>query len=162
MSRRLRRVSIAAFCAAASSVVLGCNSGNVGQFELEPQCVPPPTVQTALVYPAPNATGVPANFSAVILESSSTLPPFYGAYVVDTNANVARPYNTVQAVSSPLPTPNAASTLPGVVDQASSNPGITWAPGHTMTVFLNAPNCTPTQFLGTFTIATPVPTATPH
>ncbi|MDB5071920.1 MAG: hypothetical protein JWM87_3031 [Candidatus Eremiobacteraeota bacterium] len=156
--RRCVAIGASATLAAAIAVVVsGCNASPPAEFSLPTPCTIPAGTQTSLIYPAPNTIGVPGNFGLIVLGSSNALPPDFRAYVVDATASVAQTYGLVAPAPSPLPTPNAPSTFPNTVYQASANASVTWPAGHTLTVFVDATNCAPTQLVGSFTIATAPP-----
>jgi hypothetical protein len=119
-----------------------------------PQCRPPKGVQTVLVYPAPNATGIPDNFGLVVLGSTAALPAGYQAAVINVTTQNGVYYNVVGVAPSPIPTPNATPPFANPVYQASGNPGVTWVAGSTIAVYLNntRSGCNPTYQLGSFVV----------
>src|SRR6202042_1900409 len=116
----------------------GCN-GNNGNF-VRRQCNPPNGVQSVLVYPAPNSTGVPDNFSVVVLGSTATLPSGFQAFIVNESTQNSGTFNFVGPAPSPLPTPNLLPTFANPVFQSSGNPGVSFVAGSTISVFLNNAN----------------------
>ncbi len=137
--------------ALASAVILSACNGNANSFT--GQCNPPNGISTALVYPAPNSTGIPDNFGLIVLGSTSALPGNYQAYVVNDTTGNAAYFNFVGVPPSPLPAPNMLPSFANPVYQASGSPLVTWVAGSTLTVYLNEQaNCAPTLNLGSFRV----------
>lgn len=117
-------------------------------------CSPPGGAAVTLVYPAPNATAIADNFSAVVLASSTALPTNFETYVsqaAPTPVNAVY-FGTVTAAPSPLPTPNATPSFTNAVYSASNSSGIAWPATSTLNVYLavSGSTCLPTYFLGSF------------
>jgi hypothetical protein len=168
---------LASFGLALSALICACNFGNVAADHLYPACQPPPGVQVAMVYPAPDATAVPTTFSEVVFASNITSAPPEGlaqnelAYLIVSNASPAPlsplsqsylPVGTATISPSAVPTPNALASTPAYL-QASVSTGITWPNNVTISVYLGAHNgsCNPYTYLGSFTTQTAPPTASP-
>jgi hypothetical protein len=121
-------------------------------------CAPPKGVQTALVYPAPGATGIPDNLGEIIFASTGTgLTPSYNAVLYDNSTGGEAQYNfaTVTTWSSPLPSPAATPPFANAVYQSSANGYPGGLPqGHNLTVLLNNlnSNCIPETPYGSFTL----------
>lgn len=138
----------------AAVVLAGCNS-NSGSNPPTGTCGPPVGTTVALVYPAPNSTGIPDNFGVVVLGSTAALPGGYDVYVVNNTTQNSVYFNTVGVPPSPLPSPYATPAFANPVYQSSGNPGTTFVAGSTITVYLNNANnqnCIPTTSLGSFTV----------
>lgn len=144
------RTSQRALLLVLTGALAGCGGGSSSP---PPNCTPPPGTQTVLVYPAPNATGIPDNVGLVVLASTATLPSTFDTWVVDNTTGNGVFFNAVTtSPPSPLPTPNATPTFADPVYQPSGNPGVTFVAGSTITVYLNQnANCTPIS-LGSFSV----------
>jgi hypothetical protein len=117
------------------------------------QCSLPSGTKTSLVYPAPNATGIPDNFGLVVLGSSPALPSNYNVYVVNNSTQNSGYFNYLGPAPNPLPTPNAIPTFPAPVYQSSGNPQVSFVAGSSISIYLNnSGNCVPTLLLGTFNV----------
>ena len=136
---------------AAALALAACNNNNPSPVPTPgPTCQPPAGTQTALVYPAPNATAVPDTFGQVIIGASPALPASWDVVVSTVLATTLG--GTVQPAPSPLPTPNATPSFANPVYQSSSFSGATF-PGEVVRVYLNntSTNCTPMGPIGQFT-----------
>lgn len=151
----MKRQAILWLAALGLAIVLAaCNNSNPNPLPtLGPDCVLPAGTQTVLVYPAPGATAVPGTFGQVIIGSTAALP---SSWVVAVTDALNPPPNYIfsgglQTASPPFPTPNATPSFANPQYQSGSYSGITFAPGQTVTAYVNntASNCTPVQ-IGTF------------
>ena len=146
-----RTATLAGACAVLglAAVLASCGpSGNAAP----PTCVAPAGVQAALVYPAPGATGIPDTFSQVAIATQGALPATFDVAIV-ASSNVVL-FGSVLPAASPLPSPAATPPFGGPTYLTSTNPGVTFASGTTLTAQLNDLNssCTPGTVLGTFTV----------
>jgi hypothetical protein len=148
----LRAMPVGLFVVSSALLLGGCGGGS--GLSNSGACALPNGVQTALVYPAPGATGIPDNFGLVVLGSTAPLPPTYQAHVVNSTRQDALLFDGMSAPPNPLPVPNAPPAFANPVYQASVNPGHTFAAGTTVTVYLNNENgnsyCLATLNLGSF------------
>jgi hypothetical protein len=135
----------------AAMVLAGCNGNNSSN---PGQCNPPGGISTVLVYPAPNATGIPDNFGVVVFGSTRPLPASFQAYVVNDTTQNSVYYNPLGTPPNPLPTPDALPAFANPAYQSSGNPGTSFVSGSTITVYLNdtSSNCVPTLNLGSFRV----------
>lgn len=137
---------------AAALALAACNNGNATPAVPTPgpTCQPPAGTQTALVYPAPDATAVPDNFGRIIIGASPALPSSWD--VVVSTVLAVTPGQTFQPAPSPLPTPNATPSFANPVYQSSSFGGLSFR-GEVVKVYLNntGTNCTPLGPIGQFT-----------
>jgi len=137
-----------------AAVLAACNSG--AATTPITACGPPANVSTVLVYPAPNATGIPDNFPYVVLGSTAALPAYYQVYVVNNTTGNAVYFNSVSTPPNPIPTPSATPSFANPVYQSSGTPtGVSFVAGSSITVYLNNannPNCVPATALGTFSV----------
>jgi len=143
---KLRVVLFAGLVALA--VFAACNSGSTNNTPAAPCTIP--AASSAVVYPAPNATGVPDAFQQIIIAVSSPLPGTWDAVIQYPIAGVTNTVygNPVVSVSPPFPTPNATPSFANPVYQSSSFPANLVLPsGVQVNVFLNDLNngCTPTS-----------------
>jgi hypothetical protein len=142
----------------AAVAVAACNSNNnpAPIPTPGPTCQPPNGTQTALVYPAPGATGVVDANGQVVIGSTAALPTNQSGQnwqivIADAvfPAGIAMP-GTLQPTSPPFPTPNATPSFanPQYQTQAFGSP---FAAGQTVNVYVNnsASNCSPLS-LGSF------------
>ena len=137
--------------------LVGCNSNNITDYNAPGACTPPAGVDVSLIYPEPGSTGVPNNFSEIIVASSVVggLSSGYRTYVTNANNTTSNLYGYLQPYPNPLPTPNAAPPFSGQVTyQLSESPGITWPASSSLQVYLaGSPNCRPVDLLGSFTVS---------
>lgn len=136
-----------------AAILAACNSG-AGTAPIT-ACGPPANVSTVLVYPAPNATGIPDNFGYVVLGSTAALPAYYQAYIVDNTTQLAAYFSPVVTQPGPIPSPNTTPSFANPVYQQSGNTVGTFPAGGSITVYLNNgnnQNCVPSTALGTFTL----------
>lgn len=117
-----------------------------------PTCSPPSGTQTALVYPAPNATGVPDQLGQVVIGASPALPSSWNVVLVRASTGGSLGGGNFTAAPQPLPTPNATPPFANPVYQSSSFGNSVFG-GLVLQVFLNdtASNCTPVGPIATFT-----------
>ncbi len=137
---------------ALALVLAGCNGNGSNSIS---QCTPPNGIGTVLVYPAPNASGVPDNFGVVVLASTAPLPPSFQVYVVNNSTQNSVLFNILGTAPNPLPSPNAPATFANPVYQSSGAPaGTSFVPGSSISVYLNdsGSNCNPSLSLGTFRV----------
>ena len=137
----------------AAALAAGCNNNTYNN--TPGQCNPNSGVSVAMVYPAPNSTGIPDNFSYVVLGSSSALPNNFAVAIANnTTGNGLFAFNGVGAPPSPIPTPFATPAFANPVYQASGNPGISFVAGSQLTVYFNnlTSNCVATLNLGSFRV----------
>jgi hypothetical protein len=151
----MRATLVGCYAAAASALwIAGC--GGNSSVSTSGSCALPSGTQTALVYPAPGATGIPDNFGLVVLGSTAPLPPTYSVHVVNSTRQNALLFSNVRAAPNPLPVPNAPSPFNNPVYQASVNPGQTFVSGTTVSVYLNNESgssyCLSTLNLGSFMV----------
>lgn len=136
---------------AAALVLAACNNSNPSLGPTPgPTCVLPSGTQSALVYPAPNATAVPDTFGQVIIGSTAALPSTWDVALVAT-AFPAVYGNPFQTATPPFPTPNATPSFANPVYQKSDFAGN--APTKVVySVYLNdkSSNCTPYGPIGQF------------
>jgi hypothetical protein len=144
---------------AVCGALVACNSSqNIGEFHVS-GCAAPSGVQVSLVYPAPNSSNVPANFSQVIFGATQALPSSYHAYV-QSGLSTSASFQGVQAAPSPLPSPYATPPFANPLYQSSLSDGTTWTANSTVSVYLaqSGAGCVPQEFLGSFSVAaTPSP-----
>ncbi|MBV9269948.1 MAG: hypothetical protein JO165_02560 [Candidatus Eremiobacteraeota bacterium] len=143
---KLRVVFLAAIVALGAFAA--CNSGGSNNTPASPCTIPASSV--SVVYPAPNATGVPGAFQQIIVAVSSPLPSSWNAviqYTDPVNALQTRGGNQVVTVSPPFPTPSATPSFANPVYQSSAFPSLVVPSNVTVSVFLNDLNsgCTPTS-----------------
>ena len=112
----------------------------------------PGGIQSALVYPAPNATAIPDVFGQVIIGSTAALPSTWNVVLVDVNSPGGVGGGTFTTPATPFPQPTATPAFANPVYQSSSFAGGNF-PGEVVHVFLNntATNCTPAGPIGQFT-----------
>ena len=131
------------------AALVACNSSNV--LTSVPVCGAS-LGKVALVYPAPNSTGIPDNFAGVIFGSSTTLPSSYQALLLSAASPQFVPLGFVTAAPSPLPSPYQTPSFANPVYQESAAGGLTLQPAKPVAVYLNDQNsnCSP-ALLGSFT-----------
>lgn len=112
----------------------------------------PGNVQSALVYPAPNATAIPDVFGQVIIGSTAALPAAWNVVLVDANSPFGVGGGTFTTPATPFPQPTATPAFANPVYQSSSFAGGNF-PGEVVHVYLNntGTNCTPLGPIGQFT-----------
>lgn len=123
---------------------------------LGPTCQLPAGTQTALVYPAPSATGVVDNNGQIVVGSNPALPvgqtgQNWGIVIADSvyPGGIAMP-GTLANTTPPFPTPNATPSFANPTYQTQAF-GAGFAANQIVQVYLNnsASNCTP-LLLGQF------------
>jgi hypothetical protein len=146
------RPTAAAFALLVGAASLAACNGNNSS---TPGGCGAPSGKVALVYPAPNATGIPDNFPGVIFGASVGLGGNYQALLQPTTLPLGNfiGLGTVVTWSQPLPTPYQTPSFSNPLYQISSFAGQNpLSSGTTYEIFLNdsGSNCNPT-FQGQFT-----------
>jgi hypothetical protein len=152
----MKQFIILAIAAVAVSLA-ACNNGSSPSPTptLGPTCAPPAGTQVALVYPAPNSTGVVNSNGEIVIGSTIALPVNQPGenwdiwYSDAVTGGLLAPLNqgtTLAAASPPFPTPNATPSFPNPQYQQQSS-GVQFASGQTVNVYVNnlssTNNCTP-------------------
>jgi hypothetical protein len=155
----MNRPAFGAIVLAASAALAACNSNTnpAPVPTLGPVCQLPAGVQTALVYPAPNATGVSDSNGLIVIGSTTALPVGQSGNDWDiwfsdavTGGAVAplNPGARLQAASPPFPAPTATPAFPNPQYQRESS-GVPFAAGQVVTIYVNNErgpnNCAPLQ-----------------
>ncbi len=141
------------FGALSITVALAACNGSSNPPAPGPTCSPASGTQTALVYPAPNATAVPDNFGQVIIGASPALPSSWDVVLTTVISPTGVEGGTFQTVTPPLPTPNTTPSFANPQYQSSSFSNATF-PGEVVSVYLNNhanASCTPLGPIGQFT-----------
>lgn len=153
----MKRAILAIVFTSAAILLAACGGGgNTNPPAPGPTCSPPNGGQTALVYPAPNATGVVDSNGQIVIGSTAALPTGqsgqnWGILIADAvfPSGVAMPGGLTNA-APPFPDPNQlpAFANPAYQTQAFGTP---FASGQQVKVYVNnfASNCTP-LLLGSF------------
>ena len=137
--------------AAAVGIVAGCNASSPSTPAVAP-CALPSGTQVALVYPAPDATGIPDNLAAVIVAASTPLPQSWQALLTVPLLGTAQGSVLSTVPASPLPSPAATPPFPNAVYQLSGFV-VQLPPASLVAVTLNdlSSNCFPPYPLRSFT-----------
>ncbi len=133
----------------AAAALAGCGGSTA---TTSPGLCGAPSGKVALVYPAPNSTGIPDNFSGIIFGSTNGLASSYEAWVVPNGASAPNILEPVVTVSPPLPSPSAIPPFSNPVYQESGSDGLVLPAATSVAVYLNDgnSNCT-ASFMGSFT-----------
>ncbi len=139
------------------AALAACSSGAPGPVTGPtpgPTCSPPATTTAySLVYPAPNATGVPDQFGQVVIAASpSPFPSSWNVVVTTPLSPSGVSGGDFVAAATPFPQPTATPSFANPSYQSSSFGSVNF-PGEVVRVFLNdtASNCTPLGPIGQFT-----------
>jgi hypothetical protein len=144
------------FAFVASGVALAaCGGGSTNPPAPGPTCSPPNGTQTALVYPAPGASGVVNSNGQVVIGSTAALPTGqsgqnWGIVIVDAASGTVPMPGALVNTNPPFPNPNQTPPFANPVYQTQAF-GAPFASGQTVNVYVNnfASNCSP-LLLGSF------------
>jgi hypothetical protein len=138
-------------CALAVATAVGCSNGSSGFDSAGLQCGAP-TGKYTLVYPAPNATGIPDNLPGIIFGSTNGLSASYQALVLPAGSSTPIAFEFIAPAPVPLPSPNAIPSFANPIYQESASGGTILPPATQVAVYLNDgnSNCTST-YSGSFT-----------
>jgi len=163
----MKRNTTLLISAVASALILSaCNNSTTPSTlpTLGPTCTLPAGTQVALVYPAPNASGVVNSNGEIVIGSTTALPVnqsgqnwsiWYSDAVLNSQGIQFAPINSntsLASTSPPFPNPNTTPTFANPQYQQQTS-GVQFAAGQTVTIYVNnsasGDNCTPLQ-IGSF------------
>jgi hypothetical protein len=146
------RLFICAIVIAAGALVACTGSG--GSSSSSPKvitCNLPAGTTVTMVYPIPNATGVPDTISEIVLASTPALPSSWQTLMTTDNINFVT-NQTVLTAATPFPTPNATpANFTGTYQSTAVS--ATLPKASTIIVYLNdtAQSCNSYNAVGSFT-----------
>ena len=144
------------YAALATLILAGCGAINPPSPPSPPTpgptCQPPSGTTSALVYPAPNSTGISDTFGEIIIGSTAALPSSWDVVLKTTATPTGVAGGTVQISAVPFPTPYATPSFSNPVYQSSSFAGVPFQSAETVSVYLNdtGSTCSPVGPLGSF------------
>lgn len=156
----MNRLAVGLATVAGACIALEACNSNTNPSPLPtlgPVCQLPSGVQTALVYPAPSATGASDSNGLIVIGSTTALPVgqsgndwdiWFSDAVTFGFLAPLNPNSSLATASPPFPAPNATPSFPNPQYQEQSA-GVPFATGQTVTVFVNnkaaGNNCSPLQ-----------------
>lgn len=148
LGRRMRRRALQLTTAIATGAAVTACGG--GSSSATPAACGAPNL--TMVYPAPGATGIPANLPGIVFATTSGLNASSEALVVPAGSSQFLAFAVVAPAPASLPAPNALPGYANPVYQESAANGIILPAATPISVYYNdlSSNCNP-SLIATFT-----------